>query len=721
MYNQGILILAGYFMLNSLSAQVISDTVEISKTLNQVTVTGEDLGSFTHLPGSVKQIGIEEITRMMPHSGNEVMKKVTGLNVVEEEGAGLRMNIGIRGLDPDRSRTVLVLEDGIPVSLNPYGENELYYTPPIDRMSGVEVLKGSGQILFGPQTIGGVVNYLTADPTAKPSLKVRFMGGRGLHFNGFAQFSTSFKNTGITISYLRNQADNMGPTRFRLNDFNLKLKTAISKKSELVFKGGFYQERSNSTYIGITQTMYDAGGQDYVRMAPDDELKVSRYSASLAYSYKISRNVVFSATAFGYTTRRDWRRQDFVTKPGTNMSGTIWGDTTVTGGAVYMQKSATHRNRQFNVLGAEAKFSGVYGLGKMRNKFDVGVRYMHEKAFEQQLKSSKPDAASGALTNMEERPGQAISVYGQNKMFIRENLTLTVGVRGEFYHFSRNIFRTSSKDTLIQNEQFTAGFIPGAGINYRLGKSANLFAGVHRGFAPPRVKDAISNNGEVYQLKAENSWNYELGARIKLRDYLMAEVTGFYMDFSNQVIPVSQSSGGSGAGLVNGGATRHIGAETGIVFMAGKLFKSENWILNLDVNFTFTDSRFSADRRITSGADTVNIRQNFTPYAPRVLLNSSLTFQAPFGLGARLTAFYTGKQFADEENTVMASADGRVGEIPAYFLMDGSLWYTVPKSFTTFRLSVKNMTNNRYIASRRPQGIRVGLPVWITGGFEFSF
>jgi Fe(3+) dicitrate transport protein len=72
-------------------------------------------------------------------------------------------------------------------------------------------------------------------------------------------------------------------------------------------------------------------------------------------------------------------------------------------------------------------------------------------------------------------------------------------------------------------------------------------------------------------------------------------------------------------------------------------------------------------------------------------------------------------------NTVAPSPNGRVGRIDDYFLMDGSAWYKIPKIFTTFRFSVKNMTNERYIVSRRPQGIRVGLPVWLMGGFEFNF
>ena len=86
-----------------------------------------------------------------------------------------------------------------------------------------------------------------------------------------------------------------------------------------------------------------------------------------------------------------------------------------------------------------------------------------------------------------------------------------------------------------------------------------IFGGIHRGFAPPRVKDAISNNGEVYNLDPELSWNSELGFRSQFDEILKLEVTGFYMDFSNQIIPISESSGGSGSGVINGGSTVHTG------------------------------------------------------------------------------------------------------------------------------------------------------------------
>ncbi len=129
-----------------------------------LTVLGEGGGGLARLPGSGAVIGAEVLGAMRPLSSTEVLRGVAGVHIQDEEGMGLRANIGIRGIDPDRSRSVLVLEDGIPVALNPYGEPEMYYTPPVDRMDRIEVVKGSGSILHGPQTVGGIINFVTPEP-----------------------------------------------------------------------------------------------------------------------------------------------------------------------------------------------------------------------------------------------------------------------------------------------------------------------------------------------------------------------------------------------------------------------------------------------------------------------------------------------------------------------------------------------------------------------------
>lgn len=684
-----------------------------------VKVLGERPRLMSNIPGSAAYISPLQMRRLIPISGNEVLRTVAGVNVVEEEGAGLRANIGIRGLDPDRSSRVLILEDGVPVALNPFGEPQMYYTPAIDRMESVEVLKGSGQLLFGPQTIGGVINYITADPPASREGRIRINAGQNGYFSSLLSFGNTVDQVGFRVDYLRKQADNMGPTQFRIDDLSSKFRLAINDRSTLGVKLGFYREHSNATYIGLTQPMYEQGGLDQVRLAPDDRLDVQRISASVSHEYRFTPLIRLKTTAFAYSTTRDWRRQDFSSSAtATNQTGVVWGDPSIPGGAIYMRRTNGHRDRQFEVAGIEPRLSATYALGGLSNKLDAGVRFLWERAYEQRINGSKPSAPSGALIDDETRSGRALSAYVQNRFDVSDRFQVTAGLRAESYFYQRDIVRLSQKDTSIVSDATIAQLMPGLGANYTISERWTLFAGVHRGFSPPRVKDAIANSGEVYNLDPELSWNSELGLRAQLGDAFSMEVTAFNMSFSNQIIPISESSGGSGSGLVNGGSSLHRGLEGGFNW---RLALGNEHELEWMARVTYVDAFYNEDRFINDGEAVVNIRNNRTPYAPEWLVSGSLSYTAPFGLQARLTANYASEQFADELNTLSPSANGQTGLIDAWFSVDGSLRYTLPKGKCSFFGSVKNLTDERYIVSRRPQGIRVSLPRFITAGVELSF
>jgi Fe(3+) dicitrate transport protein len=715
--------------------------------LEQVLISGSRVGLLRYLPGSAGFIEKQELKSIMPLSGNDVFRTITGIHVVEEEGIGLRANIGIRGLDPDKSRNVLILEDGIPVALGPYGEPEMYYTPSIDRMSGIEVLKGNGSILFGPQTIGGVINYLTPDPPAGPVGTVSVRGGEFGFFTGQLGYGTSFGNSGIQINYLRKQADDFGPTMFRVNDFTSKFRIRINPSSQLNVKLGVYDETSNSTYIGLTQPMYDLGENDFLRIAPDDMLDVRRYSLSATHEYSLADGVQLSTTVFGYTTTRNWNRQDFTySSSASNLTGVVHGDPALPGGAIYMRNSTGQRNRQFEVAGIEPRLKYRYKAGEKESTMDVGVRFLYERAFEQRVNGTKAGVLSGTLRDDEIRTGRAVSSYAQNKILLNDKFSLTAGIRTETIWYNRNIMRVSATDTLIMEQSNLSSLIPGAGLNYNFNENFGIFAGIHRGFAPPRIKDAISNEGVDLQLEAEKSWNSELGVRGKITDYLELEITAFHMDFSNQVIPVSESSGGRGTGYINGGATLHYGLETGVILSLINLF-SPGWNTSLLVNSTLINAEFSDDRFViqktgmNGNTDTVmvNIKGNKTPYAPPILLSGAFILESPRGFGIRLSGRYTGSQYTDVLNTknviewfdiaaadtdftyVQASADGRIGELSAFFVADGTIWVSFPEKGIELSACVKNIFNERYIASRRPQGIRVGMPRYFSFGLNYSF
>lgn len=700
---------------------------ETGVEMPQITVIASKDRVFSRVPGSVTYLDAKEIQTVNPLSGNEVLRRSPGVHVVDEEGVGMRVNIGIRGLDPDRSRSVLVLEDGVPVALAPYGEPEMYYSPAMDRMAGVEILKGSGQVLFGPQTIGGVVNYITANPPQEEEGSVYVQGGQGGFFSGIVNYGNTFGNTGVQANLLKKRADNIGATEFDITDFNTKFLFKINEKSELGMKLGLYNESSNATYIGINQVMYDRGGvDDFVRMAPDDRLDVRRYSLSFSHQYRFNKNVRLRTIAYGYSTTRNWNRQDFSINnnntPPSNWTGVVWGDREVPGGAVFMRDGTGNRNRQFEVAGVEPRLEIDHQLFNTKNELIVGTRYLYERAFEQRVNGTRAGVKSGNLVEDEVRSGYALSAYFQNKMNITKKVDVNVGLRFENFDYERDIRRRNFAGLGLRDTVLVAGnvineIIPGVGFNYRPTQKVNLFGGVHKGFAPPRTKDAITSLGEALDLEAERSVNYELGLRTEPATWLFVEATGFVMDFSNQVIPVSESSGGLGFGLVNGGATLNRGVEAAVVMDVSNLFGMSKTKLTYDINATYLRATFSEDRFL----DGVNINGNRTPYAPDWFINSALTLQTESGFGLRLVGNFVGKQFGDELNTTESSIDGRIGVVPSYKVFDAVFSYEVSKWHSRFNLSIKNLTDERYIASRRPQGIRVGLPRFITAGYEFRF
>jgi Fe(3+) dicitrate transport protein len=695
-----------------------SDTIK-KYNLPNVSIISDRSTLMNSIPGSASIVNSEQLREMKSLNGNQIMRTITGINVVDEEGAGLRMNLGIRGLDPDRSRALLVLEDGVPVALAPYGEPEMYYTPSIDRMNSIEVLKGSGSIVYGPQTIGGVLNYITNDPPLTPETDFHLKGGDGGFLNTKLSYGTSSGSTGFFSELLYKKADNIGLTRYDIFDFMTKSKFVINNHSSISAKVGVYNEISNSTYVGITQSMYN-NGDYFTEIAPNDELKIRRYSASLNYQNVLSNSMVFNTTVFAYNTARDWRRQDFG-RAGTvsNKTGVVFGDTNVSGGAIYMRNSTGNRNRTFDVFGIQPQLITNTNIFGLENEINLGVRFLVEKAYEQRINGTNYKASSGNLVEDETRSGMAFSAYFQDRINVLENLIITPGIRFEQFNYERDIFRIASKDTSLNANHNINEFIPGLGINYNIGSQFTIFAGTHRGFAPPRTKDAITNEGTAIDLSAELSWNYELGIRTSISNSLYFEATAYMLDFSNQIIPVSESSGNLGFGLINGGQTMHKGLEFSVLTDISRALEL-NYSIIWSLNLTVSESKFNYDRLISSGNDKININGNYLPYAPNYSLSSMLNFKIPEYFGLNLSFSYIGEQFTDELNTVNPSNDGTIGKMPSFLLLNVTINYELNNKSDIY-LSVSNLSDERYIASRRPQGIKVGIPRFITVGIDYHF
>lgn len=667
------------------------------------------------IPGSVHLIRKEELEISKPMDANEVLRRSPGVIVREDSGPmGMRLNVGIRGLNPDRSRKVLMLEDGIPISLAPYGEPEMYYSPPIERMSRVEILKGSGQIAHGPQTVGGVVNFVTPDPPSKFHGDFDLEGGQRDLFvgNGSLGGSNRDQSIGWIANYLHKQGDGWRDFFYDIDDLQGKLTLKPSDRHTFAVKAGIYEERSNSTYLGLTQPMFDADPNQ--NAVPGDSLDVERKSASISHTYVISPRAIWNTAAFAYTTKRFWGRQDFDRSDrGRNYLG-VFGDPTIPGGAVFLRDSAGNRNRDFEVFGVQSGARVEHDHGSL----DFGIRYVHEEARDQHVNGSPFNARTGIVRDDENRTGRAFSAYAQNRFKVGSRLTITPGLRLEHYNQDRHILRTRvdgvpTNVNRLQDNGVTKA-IPGLGASVRATRDVTFFAGVHRGFAPPRTKIAIDSGGENLQLDAELSWNYEAGIRIGGQRAVRGEFNYFRLDFANQIITAAES-GGATTTLVNGGASLHEGFESSLRVNWNELTDLGGWSLYTDFRHMYLSTARFGTNELFGG--------NRLPYAPKNTLGLIVGLRQADGFGMQLDLNSIGDQFGDNAQTVTPSADGTVGMLPAYHVTNLVVDYKIRRERWEFQpyFTVKNLFDKLYISSRAPQGIQPGMFRQVNMGLKVSF
>ena len=695
----------------TLSVQVTE--IKRNRASLEVVASVEDLR--TTIPGSLHLIGKEDLVASKPIDANEVLRRVPGVVVREDSGpVAMRLNIGMRGLNPNRSRKVLMLEDGIPIALAPYGEPDMYYSPPIERMSRVEILKGSGQIVHGPQTVGGLVNFVTPEPPSKFHGELDLEGGQRGLFVGQASLGGSNRDQslGWIANYLHKQGDGWRQFYYDIEDAQTKFSLQPNERHSIALKAGLYDETSNSTYLGLTTPTYEANPDQ--NPVPSDTLDVERVSGSLSHSYTISPNAVLSSTAFLYTTKRFWGRQDFDRFDfGRDYLGFV-GDPSVFGGAIFLRNSAGNRNRLFNVYGAQTN----YGLKHAYGNLDLGVRYIYEKAHDRRVNGDRFNSRTGIIRDDEFRYGRALAGFIQNRFVVGSRVTLTPGVRFVHYNQERHITRkrVSGEPTNvdIRKDNGVTTAIPGLGFSLRVRDDVTFFTGVHRGFAPPGTKIAITSSGENLDLDSELSWNYEAGIRLAGQRTVSGEFTFFRMDFSNQIITAAES-GGATTTVTNGGATLHQGFESSVKVHWNRLADIPEWSLYTDLRHMYLPTAEFTDNALYGG--------NRLPYAPKQTFAVIVGAKQYGGLSFQLDLNAVAVQFGDNWETLGPSMDGTVGQLPAYQIANLAVGYEVRRERWMFEpyFTIKNAFDEIYISSRAPQGIQPGLFRQVNLGLRISY
>jgi Fe(3+) dicitrate transport protein len=694
----------------------------------EIVVVGQRV-DLMHIPGSGATVEAEDLEAARVFTVNEALRQVAGVFPRDEEGLGLRPNIGVRGLAPTRSTKTLLLEDGLPLTYAPYGDNATYSHPPVRRFERIEVLKGAAQVRFGPNTVGGVVNYVT--PSAPSAFEARLMGAGGSE--GYSEFDGrvggEVLGTRMLVHGNYTEFDGIRANHaLQFDDFYFKAERDLGPDHTLTFRYGRASEDSQVSYSGLTAAEYAA--DPFGNPFPNDRFELQRYTSSLTHGWRISDSVSLSTSAYWLYFNRDWWRQS-------SNSGQRPNDSSDPACVSLANLNTTCGNegrlREYHMYGLESRLNWEGTLLGADAELETGVRYHTERQNRLQINADTPTgrtAGIGVNAGVREsnlRDAEAWSAFIAGSLNYGR-FTLQPGVRIESIEYERLNRLTAQSGATDLTE-----VIPGLGMTYDVSDAVTLYAGVHRGFAPPRVEDIISASGGVVDLDAEESTNWEIGLRGDAAPGVRFDVTAFRMDFENQIVPASVA-GGVGTTLTSAGETLHAGVEgsLNVSLREAGVMQRDDITLRASATYladaSYEGARFSNIAGFncagivppTPGPTCVSVTGNRLPYAPEWIAAVAIGYERGDWLQTQIEVQHTGEMFADDLNTIAQSANGQIGLIEDATIVNWAANVTPNGGDTTFFLTVKNIFDETYIVDRA-RGILPGAPRLVQAGVNVSF
>lgn len=697
----------------------------IAVLLERTRMVGDPLTADV-IPGSAAFLSRQDMQeqKLLFDDVHDVVRQIPGVYVQDEEGYGLRPNIGMRGTGVERSSKITLMEDGVLAAPAPYAAPSAYYFPTVGRMEAVEVRKGSSQIQYGPYTIGGALNLISTPIPEEPfSWAADLAGGRDATGKLNGRVGGSTENWGWLFETYQLRTDgfkelpNGGNTGFRLQDYVGKVRYRTARDApvyqELELKLGYSAEVSDETYLGLTDS--DFAARPLLRYPASRFDRMDNDHQQIMLRHFVRPGGVFDLTTTIYRNdfARNWYKLQSVTGVGI---ANVLDDPGENAAALAILKGGESEadalkvranNREYFARGVQSTLGISGAVGATTHGVELGVRFHQDQEDRFQWEDGFRMTGSEMILTSHGTPGsqsnrvseaEAVAVYLQDEIGWGK-LTLTPGVRWETIDFTRTDYGEQDPDRTSPakvRENHVSAVIPGIGATYEIRPWMVAFGGVHKGFGPP-------GPGADAQTDAEESVSVELGARAR-RHGLALQLAGFASDYSNILGRATLAIGESGAGeLFNGGAVDVRGIEAAVEYdpFWGRGFGVR---LPLRLAYTFTDAEFRTAFESDYGPWGDVEPGDELPYLPRQQFNAS----------AGVETNRWGVTLAARGSSAMRTLAGQ-GPISAseatddYVVLKLTGEYTLPR-WGTLYAGVQNLTDEHYIVARRPAGVRPGLP-----------
>jgi Fe(3+) dicitrate transport protein len=689
--------------------------------LPTMTIIGER-EALPRVSGSAHVIDAGELARYGYDDVNRILNTVPGVYVREEDGFGLRPNIGLRGGSSDRSQKVTLLEDGVLLGPAPYSAPAAYFFPLMARMTGVEVFKGPAAISQGPQTVGGAINFLTAAIPEQTALEMELAGGSDAYRRLHARAGGQLSGFGVLADVVHVGSDGFkdldggGDTGFEKNEALLKLSRKIGV-GVLELRLGYATEQSDETYLGLTEADFRATPTRRYLASTLDHFDWDWNGQRVDWTQSLLGGS-FVATAYSHQFDRAWRKfnnlgggniRDVLANPDTPSNSLLYG--VITGsrdsdpGFEGDDLRIGTNDRQFRSSGVQARQNwnfSAYG----EHRLEVGLRlhsdrvhrFHDELAYEVLAGDLVRNALPRAITA--DNIGRTLAVAS----WIRDEITLGDWTLAPGVRVEQIAWEFSDRRASLEREDDYAVVLPGLGVNYALTPQLNLLAGVHKGFSPATV-------GPSAGAEPEEAINYEAGGRLNTA-FGRVELIGFYSDYSNLTAACTFSSGCSELDTqTNAGRAVISGVEAGY---EQTLPVSAAMQIPLALSYTYTATEF---REAFSSTDPQfgDVEPGFElPYVPAHRLNLRLGLDGS-NWSSGLSVTYQSQM---RDRAGKGAIEPGTGS-DSFTVVDLSGRWDFHRNWA-MTARADNLLDREYVVSRRPFGARPGRPAAFLLGVEYS-
>ena len=623
----------------------------------------------------------------------QVLAKVPGIHIWESDPSGIQIGIAARGLSPNRSWEFNVRQNGYDIAADPFGYPEAYYNPQLQAVQRIEIVRGQGALQYGPQ-FGGMVNYILKNGT-EINQPFEFETQQTIGSNGLLNSFNAIGGKKGKVNYYSFYDQRNGEGWRDNSQFFSKagfgsLTYQFTKQLSLSFELMHSHTRSQQPG-GLTDTQIKQDAQQSFRSRNWMDIKWT--TPAINIQYEINDHSRWNTKIFGTIGDRNsvGFLQSILVKDSINTATNQFNNRIV-------------NIDQYRNYGLESRFISDYFIGKMKNTISSGVRFYtgntHRIADGKGTTGSDYDVSIEGLypRDIQFRSNNA-AVFIENIFRVTKKLLIIPGIRFEWLEGSaagRNGFSTDGKSINLQNIKRSRSFVLGGiGSEYHLTTNTEFYANFSQAYRPiqfanlqaPPTTDLVDPD-----LKDARGYNFDLGYRGKVKNYLQFDISGFYLQYNNRVGTITPS-GNNYRLITNVGASTSKGLETYIEFNPVRAFTNSKYTdLILFSSYAYTDARYSANHQ------DANTKGKKVENAPQDIIRAGISFGYK-GLLITTQLSYVGTAFSDANNTIISSANGNTGIIPSYSIIDLTASYKFSKKMN-LKAGVNNVEDIRYFTRR---------------------